>query len=87
MTDERSSAGCSTRVSCESLVKPDRESRFLLPVREMRNWNPKTIIFSITIIPIAILIPPDYPQGAGTAILRNQDRATSTHEVAGDEAT
>ena len=76
MTDERSRAGCSTRVSCESLVKPDRESRFLLPVREMRNYELEndsfSIPFLIPLIPIIVPMPKkcaENGQGIGIMIL------------------
>ena len=43
------------------LIFRNREVRFLLPVREMRNWNRKMIPFTIPLITILVPIPPKYP--------------------------
>ena len=59
-----------------------RESRFLLPVGEMRNWESEndslSIPFMNPLTPTLVSIPAKICQGTGIAILRNRNLATST---------
>ena len=68
----------------------NRESQFLLPVCEMRNWEPEnnsfSIPFTIPLIPIPVPIPPKYPtklelEFLGIGILPPLDLGTGEFEL------